>query len=99
MWGCPNGGKYPKFSTGWGGQNKLRCASYLDERGYRRVSTPYVAVTAENGSFTIEGIPAGSYDIEIWHEILGIKKARVSVSEGAAIFLETIYRRIPEMKS
>jgi hypothetical protein len=45
-------------------------------------------VTAENGSFTIEGIPAGSYDIEIWHEILGIKKARVSVSEGAAIFLE-----------
>jgi hypothetical protein len=24
------------------------------------VSTPYVAVTAENGSFTVEGIPAGS---------------------------------------
>jgi len=56
-------------------------------------------VTAENGSFTIEGIPAGSYDIEIWHEILGIKKARVSVSAGGAIFLQTIYRQIPEVKS
>ena len=63
------------------------------------VSTPYVAVTAENGSFTIEGIPAGSYDIEIWHEILGIKKARVSVAAGAAIFLQTIYRQTPEVKS
>ena len=63
------------------------------------VSTPYAAVTAENGSFTIERIPAGSYDIEIWHEILGIKKVRVSVSAGGAIFLQTIYRQIPEVKS
>ena len=62
------------------------------------VSSPYFAVTGENGSFSIAGIPAGNYDVEVWHEVLGTKKARLSISESAAVFLETLYGRIPQMK-
>lgn len=43
---------------------------------------PYVAVTDENGSFTIDGIPPGTYDIKVWHETLGQKTGQVSVGAG-----------------
>ena len=63
------------------------------------VSSPYVAVTSENGLFTLEEIPPGMYDVEIWHEVLGTRKAQISVPQSGAIYLETIYGRIPEMRS
>ena len=59
------------------------------------VSTPYFAVTGENGSFLIDGVPAGSYDVEIWHEGLGTKTARLSVSENATSSVEIVYRGVP----
>jgi hypothetical protein len=30
--------------------------------------SPYVAVTDERGSFRIDGVPAGSYKVTMWHE-------------------------------
>ena len=63
------------------------------------VSSPYVAVTREDGLFTIEEIPPGSYDLEIWHEVLGSKNAQISVPQSGAIYIEAIYGRMPEMKS
>ena len=39
------------------------------------------------------------YDVEIWHEVLGTRKAQISVPQSGAIYLETIYGRIPEMRS
>jgi hypothetical protein len=59
------------------------------------VSTPYFAVTGDDGSFSIQGVPAGNYDIEIWHEGLGTKKARVSVSDTALHSVEIVYGGIP----
>ena len=59
------------------------------------VSTPYFYVTGENGLFAFDGIPAGNYDIEIWHERLGTKTARVSVSDNAAISFEIVYANTP----
>lgn len=59
------------------------------------VSTPYFAVTGENGLFDIKGVPAGSYEIEIWHERLGTKKARVSIPDSAAVSLEIVYQSVP----
>jgi hypothetical protein len=59
------------------------------------VSTPYFAVTGDDGSFSIQGVPAGNYDIEIWHEALGTKKARVSVSDTALNSVEIVYGGIP----
>jgi hypothetical protein len=59
------------------------------------VSTPYFAVTGDDGSFSIQGVPAGNYDIEVWHEGLGTKKARVSVSDTALNSVEIVYGGIP----
>ena len=36
---------------------------------------PYYAVTDENGNFSIENIPAGTYDVVCWQEKFGSKRA------------------------
>ena len=45
---------------------------------------PYFAVTGEDGSFTINGVPAGSYEVEAWHETLGTKTGQATVTAGGA---------------
>ncbi|MGA0036646.1 MAG: hypothetical protein ACO3HT_11040 [Ilumatobacteraceae bacterium] len=32
---------------------------------------PYAAVTGEDGSFTIENLPAGKLELQLWHEKAG----------------------------
>jgi len=43
--------------------------------------TPFYAVTAEDGSFSIAGLKPGKYKAELWHEKLGKEKAEVVVKE------------------
>lgn len=45
---------------------------------------PYVAVTRDDGSFSIDNLPAGDYELKAWHPVLGEKSATVSVKAGAA---------------
>ena len=40
---------------------------------------PFFAVTGADGKFTIANLPAGTYEIEAWHEKLGTQKATVTV--------------------
>lgn len=62
---------------------KLRCdAGHTWMSAYIVVTDrPYSAVTNANGNFTIEGIPAGSYEIEIWQEWLGATRQPIVVKE------------------
>jgi len=43
---------------------------------------PYFSVTKDDGVFVIKDLPAGEYQIEAWHEKLGIQKASVVLAEG-----------------
>jgi hypothetical protein len=43
---------------------------------------PFFATTGENGTFRIEGLPPGTYEIEAWHEKLGPKTMTVTVGDG-----------------
>jgi hypothetical protein len=43
------------------------------------VSHPFFAVTKEDGTFEIRGLPAGTYTIELWHEQLGTQTQSVTV--------------------
>ncbi len=44
---------------------------------------PYYAVTDANGSFKLTDVPAGDYELKVWHEKLGEKTTKVTVAAGA----------------
>lgn len=44
----------------------------------------YFAVTSAQGAFRLENVPAGSHEVELWHESFGKKSVSVTVSAGAA---------------
>jgi plastocyanin len=43
---------------------------------------PYFNVTKDDGKFTIKDVPAGTYEIQAWHEKLGPKVEKVTVADG-----------------
>ncbi len=43
---------------------------------------PFFAVSGADGSFAIEGLPAGEYVIEAWHEELGTQTQTLTVGDG-----------------
>ena len=42
---------------------------------------PYYAVTSTDGTFSLKGLPPGTYTIEAWHEKLGTQTQTVTVGE------------------
>ena len=45
---------------------------------------PYSDVTGLDGTFEINGLPAGSYVVQVWHERLGVQESTVSVAENSS---------------
>jgi len=45
------------------------------------VDHPFFHVTGENGRFSLSGLPAGSYEIEAWHEVLGRRTEKITVGD------------------
>lgn len=45
---------------------------------------PYFATTDERGRFRIEGLPAGEYTLEAWHEEFGKRQAQITVDANGA---------------
>jgi plastocyanin len=45
---------------------------------------PYYAVTDASGKFTIADLPAGDYEVEVWHEKLGKKTEKVTIPGGGS---------------
>jgi plastocyanin len=43
---------------------------------------PFFAVTGDEGQFVIAGVPAGTYAIEAWHEVLGTRRLDVTIAPG-----------------
>lgn len=44
---------------------------------------PYFQTTAADGGFDIGNLPAGTYVIEAWHEVLGVQTQNVTIGDGA----------------
>jgi plastocyanin len=59
---------------------KVKCEVHPWMGAYMGVfNHPFFAVTDDNGSFTLKGLPAGEYTVEAWHEKYGTQTARVKV--------------------
>ena len=55
------------------------------------VDHPYFAVTGADGSFTIGGLPAGTYQVEAWHETLGTQSGEVTVEADGSATLDLTF--------
>jgi plastocyanin len=59
----------------------VKCNVHPWMRSYIAVSnSPYTAVTGDDGSYTIKGLPPGSYTLVAWHEKYGKKETPVTVA-------------------
>ena len=43
------------------------------------------AITDEQGSFSIAGVPAGKHKLRLWHERLGEREEEIEVAPGATL--------------
>lgn len=48
---------------------------------------PFFGVSGENGAFSIQSLPAGTYVVEAWHEELGTRSESVTLAEGESVEL------------
>jgi uncharacterized protein (DUF2141 family) len=63
----------------------IKCNIHPWMRSYVSViAHPFFAVTGEDGSFEITGLPPGEYTVEAVHERLGSKEMKITVGEGAS---------------
>jgi len=71
---------------------KLKCDVHPWMTAYVYVvDNSYFAVTGADGSFSIRGLAAGSYELEAWHERFGVKRARIDLREGETAHLTFSY--------
>jgi plastocyanin len=64
---------------------RVKCDVHPWMNAYIRVlEHPYFATTGPDGQFSIANLPAGTYEVEAWHERLGTQTQTVTVADGAA---------------
>ncbi len=55
------------------------------------VDHPYFATSGADGTFSIPGLPAGSYTLEAWHETLGTRTLEVEVDDGGSVTVTLVF--------
>jgi len=56
------------------------------------VAHPFFAVTGDDGSFTIKGLPPGTYTIQTWHEKFGTQELQVTVGSKESKAVDFSYK-------
>jgi plastocyanin len=72
----------------------VTCSVHPWMRSYIGVSAhPFFAVTGDDGSFTLKGVPPGTYIIEAVHEKYGTKEAQLTLGANGNVTLDFAYGR------
>ena len=62
---------------------QIRCDIHAWMAAYIAVSDhPFHDATGDDGAFSIDGLPAGTFEVEVWHERLGTSRQSVTLGEG-----------------
>ncbi|MEO5656102.1 MAG: carboxypeptidase-like regulatory domain-containing protein [Nitrospiria bacterium] len=46
---------------------------------FQPVDNPYYAIVGEDGTFSIDGVPPGDYQVRAWHPTLGKQESKITV--------------------
>jgi hypothetical protein len=61
----------------------LSCSTHTWMRAYLYVTDEFAAVSGADGRFRLEGVPAGTHELRIWHEALKVSApVKVTIKDG-----------------
>jgi plastocyanin len=67
----------------------LSCSTHTWMRGYLLVSDELSVATGADGRYKLEGVPAGTYTLKVWHEALKIAApVKVTVKDGETVTVD-----------
>jgi hypothetical protein len=70
----------------------MTCSVHPWMRSYVAVSPhPFFAVTGDDGSFTLKGVPPGTYTIEAVHEKYGRKEGKLTLAPNGSATMDFAY--------
>ena len=64
------------------GNVRLSCNTHPWMRGWMVVTSDAAAVSGADGRFTIDNVPPGTYELQVWHEALKGAPQKVTVTAG-----------------
>jgi plastocyanin len=72
---------------------RVKCDVHPWMAGYVMVcENPFFAVSSDDGSFEISGVPAGSYMLTAWHELYGKLQQPVTIEDDKPVEAKFDYR-------
>ena len=72
----------------------IKCDAHTFMRGYLYIAdNPYLAVTDAEGNFSIKDIPAGAYNVKVWHEALGEQEKTITIAPNGTEELAIDYKK------
>lgn len=72
---------------------KIECDAHNFMHAWMLVlKNPYYAITAPDGSYSIDQIPAGKYKVTVWHSALGKKQQEIEITAGGTAKLSHVFK-------
>jgi len=74
----------------------VKCNIHPWMHGYFVVlNTSHYAVTGQDGSFSLKGLPAGKYTVSAWHEQYGTQTEEVTIGNGETKTANFTFKALP----